>query len=109
MKIVIQSKNQFFQLFSLLLVSIMFLAAYSLLINFVPIADLAKEFGVPGWAAAWVLWALDAGTTVTAIVSFITALGTGGLSLVAAAGTMGVKKYLKDKLKEKGEKAFIAW
>ncbi|WP_031405768.1 uberolysin/carnocyclin family circular bacteriocin [Geobacillus vulcani] len=102
-------ENKLTQLFILLFAGISIGGLYFFMLTFLPVADLAKEFGVPAWAAAWILTALDASTTVTAIVSFLTALGTGGLSLIAAAGTMGIKKYLKEELEKRGKQAFIAW
>ena len=43
------------------------------------------------------------------ILSILTAIGSGGLSLIAAAGKEGIKKYLKKQIKKKGKKAVIAW
>ncbi len=43
------------------------------------------------------------------LVALIGSLGTGEASLVAAAETQGISKYLTDLAKEKGEKAAIAY
>lgn len=107
--IMVATEKKFSQLFALLFAGISIGALYFFMLTFLPVADLAKEFGLPTWASAWILRALDASTTVTAIVSFLTGLGTGGLSLIAADGTMGVKAYLKQEYKKRGKKAFIAW
>ncbi|PDO09640.1 MAG: hypothetical protein BLM47_11390 [Candidatus Reconcilbacillus cellulovorans] len=101
--------RKFGQYSLLLVLGVCSLALYFALFTTLPLYDLAKEFGLPGWVAAWILYALDAGTTVTAIVSFLTALGTGGLSLLAAAGSMAIQEFLKKKLLEMGRRAFIAW
>lgn len=74
-----------------------------------PVAFLVKEFGIPAAVASSVLWAVDAGSTVTTIVSILTAVGTGGLSLIAAAGKSTIKSYLKKQVKKMGKKAVIAW
>ena len=42
-------------------------------------------------------------------MSILAAIGSGGLSLIAAAGKQGIKKYLKKQIKKKGKKAVIAW
>nr|MDF9458572.1 uberolysin/carnocyclin family circular bacteriocin [Bacillus pumilus] len=74
-----------------------------------PVADLAKEFGIPGSVAAVVLNVVEAGGAVTTIVSILTAVGSGGLSLIAAAGKETIRQYLKAQIKKKGRKAVIAW
>lgn len=90
------------------LCSVLFLSA-NLFLQITPIANLVKEFGIPGGVASAVLWAVDAGSTVTTIVSILTAIGSGGLSLIAAAGKATIKNYLKKEVKKKGKKAVIAW
>lgn len=74
-----------------------------------PVADLAKEFGITGSVAAVVLNVVEAGGAVTTIVSILTAVGSGGLSLIAAAGKETIRQYLKAQIKKKGRKAVIAW
>lgn len=52
---------------------------------------------------------VEAGGAVTTIVSILTAVGSGGLSLIAAAGKETIRQYLKNEIKKKGRKAVIAW
>ncbi|WP_079416532.1 uberolysin/carnocyclin family circular bacteriocin [Paenibacillus ferrarius] len=93
----------------LLLVSVAAVLAYALLLNTLPLADLAKEFGIPAVVGNALVQALDWGLTAATIVSIIGAFITGGLSIVAAAGTTALKTYLRNKLTEMGTKAFVAW
>lgn len=85
------------------------LALFSFSLQVLPVADLAKEFGIPGSVAAVVLNVVEAGGAVTTIVSILTAVGSGGLSLIAAAGKETIRQYLKNEIKKKGRKAVIAW
>ncbi|WP_345831667.1 uberolysin/carnocyclin family circular bacteriocin [Bacillus safensis] len=85
------------------------LALFSFSLQMLPVADLAKEFGIPGSVAAVVLNVVEAGGAVTTIVSILTAVGSGGLSLIAAAGKETIRQYLKNEIKKKGRKAVIAW
>lgn len=78
-------------------------------IGVLPIADMVKEFGIPAATAGTILNLLDAADGVATIVSILAGLATGGLSLIAAAGKQGIKKYLKKQIKKKGKKAVIAW
>ena len=71
--------------------------------------DMVKEFGIPAATAGTILNLLDAADGVATIVSILAGLATGGLSLIAAAGKQGIKKYLKKQIKKKGKKAVIAW
>lgn len=72
-----------------------------------PVADLAKEFGIPGSVAAVVLNVVEAGGAVTTIVSILTAVGSGGLSLIAAAGKETIRQYLKAQIKKKAVKPLL--
>lgn len=81
----------------------------TLCFNICPVAHLAKEFGIPAAASAVVLKYLDAADAVVTIISILSAIGSGGLALIAAAGKKGVVKYLKKQIKKKGKKAVIAW
>ncbi|AQZ45960.1 hypothetical protein B5S25_04415 [Paenibacillus larvae subsp. pulvifaciens] len=63
----------------------------------------------PASLAAVVLNVVQAGGAITTIVSILTAIGSGGLSLLAAAGKETIRQYLNQQIKEKGRKAVIAW
>jgi circularin A/uberolysin family circular bacteriocin len=95
--------------FGMLFASIIILGASVLCINIIPVADMVKEFGIPAAVAGTVLNIVEAGGWVSLIVSILTGAATGGLSLIAAAGKQGIKKYLKKQIKKKGKKAVIAW
>lgn len=47
---------------------------------------------------------VEAGGAVTTIVSILTAVGSGGLSLIAAAGKETIRQYLKNEIKKKAVK-----
>jgi len=79
------------------------------LINVLPVANLMKEFGLPSVAAYTILYYLNVGSTVTTIISILTGLATGGLSLIAAAGKLSIKAFLNKKKRELGTRAFVAW
>ncbi|AQR79056.1 hypothetical protein B7C51_14300 [Paenibacillus larvae subsp. pulvifaciens] len=85
------------------------LALFLFSLQFLPVADLAKEFGIPASIAAVVLNIVNAGGAVTTIVSILLAVGSGGLSLLAAAGKETIRQFLKKKIQEKGKRATIAW
>lgn len=89
--------------------ALMLITISSITINVLPVAQLVKEFGIPAALAGTILNIVEAGGWVTTIISILTALGSGGLSLIAEAGKQGVKKYLKKQIKKKGKKAVIAW
>ncbi len=93
----------------MLVLSVTMLVGATLCTDILPIADLVKEFGIPAAVAGAVLNIVEAGGWVTTIVSILAAIGSGGLSLIAAAGKQGIKKYLKKQIKKKGKKAVIAW
>ena len=93
----------------MVVVSLAAIAAYALLLNVMPLADLAKEFGIPTVAANLILSALDWGMTAATILSIVAGIATGGLSLIAAAGQATLKEFLKKELEKRGRKAFIAW
>ncbi|ALC83217.1 MULTISPECIES: uberolysin/carnocyclin family circular bacteriocin [Bacillus] len=93
----------------LLTVGFILLGAYALLLGFLPEMNLVKEFDLSYVAAAQVFAWLDVISWGVSLVALIGALGTGGASLIAAAGTMGVKKYLKDMVEEKGKQAAISY
>ncbi len=78
-------------------------------LEMLPLAQLAKEFGIPGGVASTVVWLAEAGGAAATIVGILAALGTGGLSLIAAAGKETIRQYLRKKIQEKGRKAVIAW
>jgi circularin A/uberolysin family circular bacteriocin len=104
-----RNENKLSLLFGALAVGFLMLALFSLSLQLLPVADLAKEFGIPGSVAAVVLNVVEAGGAVTTIVSILTAVGSGGLSLIAAAGKETIRQYLKKEIKKKGRKAVIAW
>lgn len=83
------------------------LALFSFSLQMLPVADLAKEFGIPGSVAAVVLNVVEAGGAVTTIVSILTAVGSGGLSLIAAAGKETIRQYLKNEIKKKAVKLLL--
>ncbi|MGP3738687.1 uberolysin/carnocyclin family circular bacteriocin [Bacillus sp. 4A_MP2] len=101
-----KSNYMFFWCFSS---RIPYASSFSFSLQVLPVADLAKEFGIPGSVAAVVLNVVEAGGAVTTIVSILTAVGSGGLSLIAAAGKETIRQYLKNEIKKKGRKAVIAW
>lgn len=85
------------------------LVALMVFTQMLPLAHLAKEFGIPGGVAATVLSLVEAGGWVVTIVSILTAVGSGGLSLLAAAGKETIRIYLKKQIDKKGRRAVIAW
>ena len=89
--------------------SVCMLAMSVVCTSVLPIADMVKEFGIPAAAAGTILSLLDVADGVATIVSILAAFASGGLSLIAAAGKQGIKKYLKKQVKKKGKKAVIAW
>ncbi|EOJ79470.1 uberolysin/carnocyclin family circular bacteriocin [Enterococcus faecalis] len=102
-------ENKFSKIFILMALSFLGLALFSASLQFLPIAHMAKEFGIPAAVAGTVLNVVEAGGWVTTIVSILTAVGSGGLSLLAAAGRESIKAYLKKEIKKKGKRAVIAW
>lgn len=102
-------ENKVSSILMLFALSLVVLAALNVTLQFVPVAHLAKEFGIPGGVAATVLNIVEAGGWATTILSILTAVGSGGLSLIAAAGKESIKVYLKKQIKKKGRKAVIAW
>lgn len=95
--------------FGMLCASIVILGASVLCINVMPVANMVKEFGIPAAVAGTVLNIVEAGGWVSLIVSILTGVASGGLTLIAEAGKQGIKKYLKNQIKKKGKKAVIAW
>lgn len=93
----------------LLGVGLLLLATYAWLIGLVPEMNLVKEFKLSVSTATTIFAWLDIISWGVTLVALIGGLGTGGASLIAAAGSVGVKKYLKDLAKEKGKKAAIAY
>lgn len=88
----------------MLFASIIILGASVLCINIIPVADMVKEFGIPAAVAGTVLNIVEAGGWVSLIVSILTGVASGGLTLIAEAGKQGIKKYLKKQIKKKGKK-----
>lgn len=74
-----------------------------------PLANMVKEFGIPAGLAATILNIIEAGGAVTTILTILTGIGSGGLSLIAAAGRETIRQYLKNEVKKRGRKAVIAW
>ncbi|ALC83218.1 MULTISPECIES: uberolysin/carnocyclin family circular bacteriocin [Bacillus] len=93
----------------LLAVGLILLGAYALLLGFLPEMNIVKEFKLSYVAASQIFVWLDVISWGVSLLALIAALGTGGSSLIAAAGSMGVKKYLKDMAEEKGKDAAIAY
>ena len=93
----------------MLFVSVFMLGVAVTCVNVVPVADLVKEFGIPAAAAVTILTIVEAGGWVSLILSILSGVASGGLSLIAAAGKQGIKAYLKEQIKKKGRAAVIAW
>lgn len=102
-------EQSFTRLFGAAALSASLIAATFFVMQILPMADMAKEFGIPAAVAGTVLTVVEAGGWVTTIVSILTAVGTGGLSLLAAAGKESIRIYLQKQIKKKGRKAVIAW
>ncbi|RJG20640.1 circular bacteriocin, circularin A/uberolysin family [Paenibacillus thiaminolyticus] len=79
------------------------------MVSMLPVADMVKEFGVPAVAAGAVVKILEGVDWLITGAAILAAIGTGGASLVAAAGKESLKAFLKRKFGEMGKKAFIAW
>lgn len=94
----------------LMLASGLFLmSTYLLFLGFVPEMNLVKEFNIPTSVASAILGWIDIVSDAVALAGMIAAIGTGGASLIAAAGSQGVKAYIKKMYREKGRKATIAY
>ncbi|WP_290716389.1 MULTISPECIES: uberolysin/carnocyclin family circular bacteriocin [Exiguobacterium] len=93
----------------LLTAGMILLASYAFLLGMLPEMNLVKEFNLSVVVATQVLRWLDVISWGVTLVALIGSIGTGGASLIAAAGSAGVKKYLTDLVKEKGKKAAIAY
>jgi circularin A/uberolysin family circular bacteriocin len=78
-------------------------------IHLLPMAEMAKEFGIPAGVAGTVLTIVEAGGWVTTIVTILAGVGTGGLALLAAAGKESIRVYLRKQIQKKGRRAVIAW
>lgn len=98
-----------FKIAGLLLASLVLLFAYFLVISNLPIAFLTKEFGVPSAVASAVVYYLEMGAAASIIIGLLSGFLSGGLGLIANAGKQALKAYLKEELKKRGKKAFIAW
>lgn len=85
------------------------LISTGLVIQVMPLADLAKEFGIPSVIGGTVLNIATAGGAVATIIGILVGLGSGGLGLIAAAGRETVKQFLLSEIRKKGKKAVIAW
>lgn len=92
----------------LLALGIVLLSTYAFLLGMLPEMNLVKEFNIPTSVASAALGYLDVISNAVALAGAIAALGTGGASLIAAAGAQGVKVFLKTMWREKGRKATIA-
>lgn len=102
-------EQSFLRLSGVAALSAILLLSGFIVMQVLPMADMAKEFGIPAAAAATVLTIVEAGGWVTTIVSILAAIGTGGLSLLAAAGRETIRIYLAGQIKKKGRRAVIAW
>lgn len=98
-----------FKISGLLLVSIALLFAYFFVMGNLPIAYLTKEFGIPSAVGSTLTWYLGMGATVSVIIGILSGFLTGGLGLIANAGRQALTLYLKEELRKRGKKAFIAW
>ncbi|MCY7494805.1 circular bacteriocin, circularin A/uberolysin family [Bacillus safensis] len=49
------------------------------------------------------------GATASVIIGILSGFLTGGLGLIANAGRQALTVYLKEELRKRGKKAFIAW
>ncbi|MFT2751800.1 circular bacteriocin, circularin A/uberolysin family [Clavibacter sp. Sh2088] len=85
------------------------LVATTLVMGTLPMADLAREFGIPTAIGGTVLNLATAGGTAATIVGILVGLGSGGLGLIAAAGRETIKQFLLNEIKKKGRKAVLAW
>lgn len=72
-------------------------------------ANLVKEFSIPVTIGSVIVKMLDASATTVSVISILAVLATGGAGIVAAAGRTALTTYLKNQLKKRGQKAFIAW
>lgn len=88
---------------------ILLISGYALLLHFLPIAELTKEFGVPSAVGALVANAISGGSTAITVIGILAGFLTGGLGLIANAGRAALMAYLKKELEKRGRKAFIAW
>lgn len=93
----------------LLALGTLLISGYALLLHFLPIADLTKEFGVPSAVGGLVADAISGGATAMTIIGILAGFLTGGLGLIANAGRAALTSYLKKELNKRGRKAFIAW
>ncbi len=93
----------------MLVASVVVLGASLLCIHVLPVANLVKEFGIPAAMAGTILNIVEAGGWVSLIISILSSLASGGLTLIAEAGKQGIVKYLKAQIKKKGKTAVIAW
>ncbi len=94
-------------LFGALAVGFLMLALFSFSLQMLPVADLAKEFGIPGSVAAVVLNVVEAGGAVTTIVSILTAVGSGGLLSLQRLVKRQFVSTLKTKLRKKAVKLLL--
>lgn len=102
-------EQSYSKLFGAAALSAVMIASMFFVMQTLPMADMVKEFGIPAAVAATVLNIVEAGGWVVTIVTILTAVGSGGLSLLAAAGKESIRVYLKKQIKKKGRKAVIAW
>ncbi|MDR1521406.1 MAG: uberolysin/carnocyclin family circular bacteriocin [Streptococcaceae bacterium] len=79
------------------------------ILQIVPIFYLAKEFAIPSTAAVIAVDVIDNGMTLVSVAAVITAIGTGGASLVAAAEGQALRAFIKSQIRKIGKKAVIAW
>lgn len=93
----------------LLTATAIIMLGYFALLGTLPIADLAKEFGVPSAVGSVVAWYLDLGAAASIIIGLLTGFLSGGLGLIAAAGRETLKAFLLAELRKRGTKAFVAW
>ncbi|AVF25935.1 circular bacteriocin, circularin A/uberolysin family [Paenibacillus larvae subsp. larvae] len=102
-------KSKFTQLLLLLIGSVACLGLYFTMLSMLPVADMVKEFGVPVAVATTVAKIMEAADWLITGAMILAAIGTGGASLLAAAGKESLKAFLKKKYGEMGARAFTAW
>ena len=93
----------------MLAISGIILGGSTLCAQFLSVADLALQFGIPTSVATLVINIVEAGGWVVTILSILAGVASGGLALIAAAGKQDIKAFLKKEIKKKGRAAVIAW
>lgn len=89
--------------------SLVLMALYAAVLQYIPVADMTQQFGVPTALSGTVASLISNGSTAIAVIGVLGGFMSGGLGLIANAGRAALMKYLKDELEKRGRKAFIAW